>query len=82
MQFDAATERNLPYEAATAAAYGLDATEALKAITLYPAPILGVADQLGSLEQGRLASFMVTSGDPLDIRTRVEQVFIQGRAVT
>lgn len=79
--FEAATERNLPFEAATAAAYGLDPAEALKAITLYPAQILGVADQLGSLETGRLASFMVTDGDPLDIRTRVEQVFIQGRDV-
>ncbi len=78
-EFDAATERSLPFEAATAAAHGLPADEALRAITLYPAQILGVADRLGSLETGKLASFFVTDGDPLDIRTNVERVFIQGR---
>jgi len=78
-EFDAATERSLPFEAATAVAHGLPADEALRAITLYPAQILGVADRLGSLETGKLASFFVTDGDPLDIRTHVERVFIQGR---
>ncbi len=79
--FDAATERSLPYEAATAAAYGLSRDEALKAITLYPAQILGAADKLGSLEVGKLATFIVTNGDPLDIRTQVERIYIQGRDV-
>ena len=79
--FDAAHERNLPYEAATAAAFGLDRLEALKAITLYPAQILGVADKLGSLEPGKLASFFVADGDPLEATTKIERVFIQGRAV-
>ena len=78
-EFDAATERSLPFEAATAVAHGLPAEEALRAVTLYPAQILGVADRLGSLETGKLASFFVTDGDPLDIRTHVERVFIQGR---
>lgn len=77
--FDAAMERSLPYEAATAVAHGLPRDQALKAITLYPAEILGAADRLGSLAVGKLASFSVTDGDPLDIRTRVERVFIQGR---
>jgi imidazolonepropionase-like amidohydrolase len=80
-EFDAAHERNLPYEAATAAAFGLPRGEALKAITLYPAQILGVDDRLGSLQTGRLASFIVTDGDPLDIRTRVERAFVQGREI-
>lgn len=79
--FDAAHERNLPYEAATAAAHGLPREEALRAITLYPARILGVADRLGTLEAGRLASFIVTDGDPLEATTRIERVFIQGREV-
>jgi imidazolonepropionase-like amidohydrolase len=79
--FDAATERSLPYEAATAAAHGLARDEALKAITLYPAQILGAADKLGSLERGKLATFIVTNGDPLDIRTQVERIYIQGRDV-
>jgi imidazolonepropionase-like amidohydrolase len=80
--FAAPNERNLPYEAATAAAFGLPRDEALRAITLYPAQILGVADRLGSLAPGRLASFIVTDGDPLETTTRVERVFIQGREVS
>ena len=79
--FSAANERNLPYEAATAAAYGLARDEALKAITLYPAQILGVADRLGSLAPGRLANFIVTDGDPLETTTRIERLFVQGREV-
>jgi imidazolonepropionase-like amidohydrolase len=79
--FDAAMERSLPYEAGTAAAHGLPRDEALKAITIYPAQILGVADKLGSLDAGKLASFIVTNGDPLDIRTNVEKIFIQGRDI-
>jgi imidazolonepropionase-like amidohydrolase len=79
--FDAATERSLPYEAATAAAHGLARDEALKAITLYPAQILGAADKLGSLEPNKLATFIVTNGDPLDIRTQVERIYVQGRDV-
>ncbi|MEQ1515319.1 MAG: amidohydrolase family protein [Usitatibacteraceae bacterium] len=79
--FDAAHERNLPYEAATAAAFGLDRNEALKAITLYPAQILGVADKLGSLDVGKLGSFFVADGDPLEATTKIERAFIQGREI-
>jgi len=78
---DAPNERNLPYEAAVAATFGLDRNEALKAITLYPAQILGVADRLGSLEAGKLANFFVSNGDPLETASKVEQIYIQGRAV-
>lgn len=78
---DAPNERNLPYEAAVAVGFGLAPDQALKAITLYPAQILGVADRLGSLEVGKLANFFVSDGDPLETTTRVEQVYIQGRAV-
>ncbi len=77
--FEAATERSLPFEAGTAAAHGLARDEALKAITLYPAQIIGAADKLGSLEKGKLASFIVTDGDPLEIQTRVERIYIAGR---
>ena len=79
--FDAGHVRNLPYEAAMAVAHGLDAGEALKAVTLYPAQILGVDDRLGSLEAGKDATFIVTDGDPLDIRTQVERAFVQGREI-
>ena len=74
-------ERNLPYDAAKAAAHGLPKDEALKAITLYPAQILGIDDKVGSLEVGKHATLIVTTGDPLDIRTNVEKAYIQGRAV-
>jgi imidazolonepropionase-like amidohydrolase len=79
--FDAAHERNLPYHAATAAAYGLPKEEALKAVTLYPAEILGVADRVGSLEVGKDATLIVTTGDPLEITTQIEREFIQGRDI-
>ena len=77
----AAYERNLPYHAATAAAYGLPREEALKAVTLYPAQILGVADKVGSIEVGKDATLIVTDGDPLEITTQVEREFIQGRDI-
>lgn len=80
-RFGASGVRNLPYHAATAVAFGLPADEALKAITLYPAQILGVSDRVGSLESGKDATLFVCSGDPLDTSTQVEAVFIQGRAV-
>jgi imidazolonepropionase-like amidohydrolase len=79
--FDAAMERSLPFEAATAVAYGLARSEAIKAITISAAEILGAADKLGSLDVGKLANFFVTDGDPLDIRTKVERIYIQGRDV-
>jgi len=76
--FAASNGRNLPYHAAMAAAYGLPHDAALRAVTLSPAEILGVADALGSIEPGKSASLMVTSGDPLEIRTQVTRVFIDG----
>ena len=79
--FAAPNERNQADEAATAVAFGLPRDEALRAITLYPAQILGVADRLGSLAPGRLASFAI-DGDPLETTTCVERVFIQGREVS
>ena len=74
--------RNLPYHAATAAAYGLPADEALKSVTLYPAQILGVADRIGSLEPNKDATLIVTTGDLLEISTAVTAAYIQGRAVS
>ncbi|CUU08262.1 Imidazolonepropionase [Candidatus Kryptobacter tengchongensis] len=74
-------ERNLPYQAATCVAFGLPKEEALKAITIYPAEILGVADKVGSIEPGKDATLIVTTGDPLEIPTQVIYEFIQGRKV-
>lgn len=78
---DAWNVRNLPYQAATAAAYGLPPDVALAAVTLYPAQILGVADRLGSLEAGKDATLLVCDGDPLEIATHVEAAYIGGRPV-
>jgi imidazolonepropionase-like amidohydrolase len=75
---DAHNTRNLPYHAASCAAFGLPKEEALKAVTIYPAMIFGVADRLGSLEVGKQANVILTDGDPLEIRTNVKRVFIAG----
>ena len=78
---DAHNARNLPYHAASCAAFGLPKDVALKSVTLYPAQIWGVADRLGSLEVGKSASLIVTDGDPLEIRTNVRRVFIAGEEI-
>jgi imidazolonepropionase-like amidohydrolase len=70
--------RNLPYEAAMARAFGLPAEAALRAITLAPAEILGVADRLGSIEPGKDAHLVLARGDIMDHRTQVTQVLIDG----
>ncbi len=76
-----AHERNLPYNAAMSAAFGLPKDVAIESITLSAAQILGVADRVGSLEVGKDATLIVTSGDPLEIMVQVEMEFIQGRKV-
>jgi imidazolonepropionase-like amidohydrolase len=73
--------RNLPYAAGFAVAYGLPYDEALKAITLNVAEMFGYGDTLGSLDVGKTANVVVANGDPLDVRTDVKQVYIQGAAV-
>lgn len=75
---EAHNTRSLPYHAATCAAFGLPKDVALKAITIYPAEIFGVADKIGSLDVGKVANVIVTDGDPLEIRTNVRRVFIGG----
>jgi imidazolonepropionase-like amidohydrolase len=80
--FDSAEVRDLPYQAAMAVAYGtLSKEDALKAITLWPAQIWGVADRVGSIEVGKYANLVVTTGDPLEPRTDVKYVFIEGRSI-
>jgi imidazolonepropionase-like amidohydrolase len=77
---DSENVRNLPYEAAMAAAYGLGEAEALRAITLSPAEILGADDAIGSIAPGREANLVLATGDILDTRTEITHVFIQGVA--
>jgi len=74
--------RNLPFNAGTAAAYGLTKEQALSAITLNTANILGIADKTGSIEKGKDANIVVSEGDILDMRSNiVTQAFIQGRSI-
>jgi imidazolonepropionase-like amidohydrolase len=77
--FDNSFARRLGQNAANAVAYGLPYDEALKAVTLYPAQIFGLADQVGTLEQGKIANVIVTNGDPLEITTDVKYLFIKGQ---
>ena len=76
-----AEARNLPMYAGMASAYGLSKADALKAVTLYPAQIMNVADRLGSIEVGKMANLVVTDGDLLEIRTHIHYLFIDGRKV-
>lgn len=74
--------RNLPFMAGTMSAYGLTKEEALSAITLNPAKILGIADRTGSLENGKDANIVISTGDLLDMKSSaVTHAFIQGRAI-
>ena len=74
--------RNLPYVASQAVAYGLPADEALKAMTLYPAQMLGVDDRLGAIEPGKDATIFACSGDILDIRANVTHLWMAGTEVS
>lgn len=76
---DAFNVRNIKQEAGNAVAYGMDWNDALRAITLGPAELFGVADRLGSLRPGRTANVVVWSGDPFEFGTVVEHVFVRGQ---
>ncbi|CDM66603.1 amidohydrolase family protein [Pyrinomonas methylaliphatogenes] len=73
--------RDLPYHAGMAAAFGLPKDEALKAVTLYPAQILGIADRVGSIEPGKIANLVVADGDLLEPRTNIRYLFINGKQI-
>jgi imidazolonepropionase-like amidohydrolase len=73
--------RNIKYDAGVAVAYGLTWDDALRAVTLTPAEVLGVANRIGSLQPGRDANLVVWSGDPFEFATRAEHVLIRGREV-
>lgn len=74
--------RNIPFYAGTAVAHGLNKADALKTITLWPAEIFGLGDKIGSIEVGKNATIIVSSGDILDMQSsNVEMMFIDGRKV-
>ena len=78
---DTAHERNLPYHVAMAVAYGLPRDVAIRSITLDAAAIAGVDDEVGSLEPGKAATLIITNGDPLEVVTRIDAAFIDGRRI-
>jgi imidazolonepropionase-like amidohydrolase len=80
--FDTHNARNLRQEAGNAVAYGLDRDAALRAVTLTPAEVWGIAARYGSLEPGKDADVIVWSGDPFELTTGPEHVFIQGREMS
>jgi imidazolonepropionase-like amidohydrolase len=73
--------RNLPFQAAAAIAFGVPQEEALKAVTINAAEIWGKSDVIGSVEKGKWADLVVANGDPLDVRTKIEHVYIKGKEI-
>ena len=71
----------LPWEAGVAVAFGLPEEEALKAVTINAAEFMGISDQVGSLEPGKQATLLITTGTPLDMTSDIEQSYIQGREI-
>jgi len=71
----------LPYEAGVAVAFGLPEDEALKAVTINAAEMMGVADKVGSLDVGKEANLLITTGTPLDMTSNIEQAYIMGREI-
>ncbi len=78
---ETAHERSLPYQAGLAVAYGLPEDAAIRAVTLSAAELLGVGDRIGSLENGKAATLIITDGNPLDIISQIEMAFIDGREI-
>jgi imidazolonepropionase-like amidohydrolase len=79
---DVENVRQLPYHAARSVAWGLPRAQALRALTIDAAEILGVADRVGSIEPGKIANLIVSKGDPLEVRTTISHVVINGRDVS
>jgi imidazolonepropionase-like amidohydrolase len=69
----------LPYEAGVAVAFGLPEEEAIKAVTINAAELMGLDDRIGSLEPGKQATLLITTGTPIDMTSDIEQAYIQGR---
>ena len=78
----AAEAKNLPRQVGIMCAYGLPREAAIRALTLNAAEVLGVADQMGSLDAGKLANIIVTDGDPLEVTTNVHNLFIAGKPIS
>ena len=81
-EMEAMGSRNLPFTAGTTIAYGMSPEEALSTITLNAAKILRIDKTDGSIEHNKNATFFISSGDALDIKTNhVEQAYIKGKSI-
>ncbi len=80
--FGSSNSRLLPYEAGHAVGYGMPREEAVRAITTIPAQLFGLGDDFGTIEEGKVANLIVVNGDPLEIRTEVRHVFVNGAEVS
>lgn len=80
--FSSRNARNLPYEAGAAVAYGLPKDEAYKAVSLNAAQIFGIGNKLGSIEEGKTADLIVSDGNPLEVMTHINMMFINGKPVS
>ena len=78
---DSAMIQNLPFQVGMSCGYGLSHEDAIKALTIWPAQIYGVDDQLGSLEVGKTADFVIVDGDPFELTTNTRYLFIGGKPV-
>jgi imidazolonepropionase-like amidohydrolase len=81
LETDTHNSRNLRQQAGNAVSYGMTWDQALRAITLSPAEVFGVASRYGSLEAGKVANVVVWSGDPFEFSTAVEHVIIRGKEI-
>lgn len=80
--FDTEFARNVPFEAAAAVGFGLPKDEALKGVTINAAEIFGVADKVGSIDKGKMADLILTDGDPLEAKTNIKGMYIEGKPVS
>ena len=81
LETDTHNARNLRQQAGNAVSYGMSWDQALRAVTLSPSEVFGVADRYGSLEPGKVANVVVWSGDPFEFTTEVDHVIIRGKEV-
>lgn len=80
--FSSKLSRNIPYQAAAGVPFGLPEEEAYKAVSLNAAKIFGIANKLGSIEEGKNADLIVVQGDPLEPNSQVDMVFIDGKPIS
>ncbi len=74
--------RQIPFQAGMAVAWGLDPDAAIRALTIDAAKILGIDAEVGSIEAGKIANLVIVRGDPLEIQSRIQKVFIAGREIS